>query len=91
MSILKFKHDMNWEEKAKANPLYAVMSSEKFLDQDSDIETWSDEDWQQNGGDGTYMERLRWVGVGAGFTMAVRFRVITDKYISLRQVRIRAQ
>jgi SAM-dependent methyltransferase len=41
----KFKHDMDWEEKAKRNPLYAVMSHQEiFAEKDADPGKWTKED-----------------------------------------------
>jgi SAM-dependent methyltransferase len=41
----KFKHDLSWEEKAKKNPLYAVMSAnETFAEKDADPTKWTKED-----------------------------------------------
>ncbi len=39
-----FKDDLSWEEKARQNPLYAVMSAEQFADKNADPDTWSAED-----------------------------------------------
>jgi SAM-dependent methyltransferase len=41
----KFKDDLTWEEKAKRNPLYAVMSAnETFAEKDADPAKWTKED-----------------------------------------------
>lgn len=53
--------------------------------------TWSNENWKQNGGGASYVSRLRWVGIGSGFGVSFWFRCVSDKYISLRSIRIRAQ
>jgi SAM-dependent methyltransferase len=37
----------SWEEKARKNPLYAVMSSETFEDKGPDIAAWTEEDLQK--------------------------------------------
>ncbi|MCC7202799.1 MAG: class I SAM-dependent methyltransferase [Nitrospirae bacterium] len=39
-----FRHRLSWEEKAKQNPLFAVMSAEQFADKSSNPEDWSAED-----------------------------------------------
>jgi SAM-dependent methyltransferase len=41
----KFKKDISWEEKAKINPLFAVMSSEDFVNVGA--EKWTDEDLEK--------------------------------------------
>src|SRR5437867_1812337 len=40
----RFKLDMTWEEKAQANPLYAVMSVPDFKARSGDPAEWSEED-----------------------------------------------
>jgi SAM-dependent methyltransferase len=41
----KFKDELSWEEKAKKNPLYAVMSAdERFAEKGSDPADWTEED-----------------------------------------------
>jgi SAM-dependent methyltransferase len=41
----KFKHDLSWEEKARRNPLYAVMSANDiFAEKSSDPSAWTKED-----------------------------------------------
>jgi SAM-dependent methyltransferase len=41
----KFKHDLSWEEKAKKNPLYGVMSAnETFAEKDADPAKWTKAD-----------------------------------------------
>jgi SAM-dependent methyltransferase len=40
----RFKAELNWEEKAQSNPLYAVMSVQQFKDRDANPENWTDED-----------------------------------------------
>jgi SAM-dependent methyltransferase len=43
----QFKHELSWEEKAKRNPLYAVMSADdRFAEKSSDPSDWTDEDLQ---------------------------------------------
>ncbi|MDP3880104.1 MAG: class I SAM-dependent methyltransferase [Dehalococcoidales bacterium] len=40
-----FKHDLTWEEKAKLNPLYAVMSqSDWFKNKNADVSSWTEDD-----------------------------------------------
>ncbi len=54
-------------------------------------ETWSMEQWQQSGGNGSYTARTKWTGcLGAAFGMAFRFTVSCDQYISWRSFRVRA-
>jgi len=40
----QFTEGMSWEEKAPTNPLYAVMSAEKFSGSGGDPSSWSEED-----------------------------------------------
>ncbi len=40
----KYKTEMTWEEKAQANPLYAVMSINEFKSRGGDAQEWSQED-----------------------------------------------
>lgn len=54
-------------------------------------ETWSQEQWQQAGGNGSYSARTKWTGLGAAFGMAFEFTVSCDQYISWRSFRVRAQ
>jgi hypothetical protein len=53
--------------------------------------TWSLEDWQQAGGDGTYAGRTRWVGLGAAYGIAPWFRLVASQFASWRMVRMRAE
>lgn len=53
-------------------------------------ETWSQESWQQVGGNSTYAARTRWTGLGSGYGMAFKFTVVCDQYISWRRFRVRA-
>ena len=53
--------------------------------------TWSDEDWQEVGGNGSYEGRNRWVGLGSGYGIAFWFRTVSDRYVSWRGGRFRAQ
>lgn len=54
-------------------------------------ETWSTEEWQQSGGNGSYTARTKWTGLGAAFGMAFKFTVSCDQYVSWRKFRVRAQ
>ena len=53
--------------------------------------TWSEEWWQQAGGNNTYAARTRWVGLGSGFSLTLWFRIVCNQYISFRSVRLRAE
>jgi hypothetical protein len=53
--------------------------------------TWSQELWQQAGGDYSYGGRTRWVGLGAAYGLAIWFRIVCNHYISWRSVRVRAK
>ena len=50
-----FKHKLSWEDKAKENPLFAVMSAERFADKGSNPEDWSAEDLQAFFAKGQFM------------------------------------
>jgi len=39
-----FKKNLSWEEKAQRNPLFAVMSSEQFVEKGSNPDEWTEED-----------------------------------------------
>jgi hypothetical protein len=54
-------------------------------------ETWSNEMWQQAGGNSTYAARTRWVGLGSAFGISLWFRVVANQYVSWRSVRMRAR
>jgi len=54
-------------------------------------ETWSFEDWQQAGGNGSYEGRTRWVGLGAAYGLALWFRTVAIQSISWRMVRLRTE
>ena len=64
----KFRQELTWEEKAKQNPLYAVMSAEQFADKTGDPSTWTQEDLAMffAKGQAMYENYLRPVMVGAG-------------------------
>ncbi len=53
--------------------------------------TWSQEQWQKSGGDGTYAGRTRWVGIGSAFGFAFWFRIVASQYVSWRLVRLRME
>jgi SAM-dependent methyltransferase len=43
----EFRAELSWEEKARRNPLFAVMSSPEFAEKSGDPGTWSPEDMQR--------------------------------------------
>jgi hypothetical protein len=53
--------------------------------------TWSLEDWQQVGGNGSYEGRTRWVGLGAAYGFCFWFRIVAAQYISWRMLRLRME
>ena len=50
-----YKHKLSWEDKAKENPLFAVMSAEQFKDKGADPNDWSAEDLQAFFAKGQFM------------------------------------
>lgn len=54
-------------------------------------ETWSQELWEQAGGNGSYAARTKWTGLGSAFGMCFSFTVVADQYVSWRGIRVRAQ
>jgi hypothetical protein len=53
--------------------------------------TWSYEDWQQVGGNFSYEGRTRWVSLSAAYGISFWYRTVSDKYVSWRMQRLRAQ
>lgn len=53
--------------------------------------TWSQEEWQQVGGNSSYAARTKWTGLGSGFGMCFKFTISCNQYISWRKFKVRAQ
>jgi hypothetical protein len=53
--------------------------------------TWEPEQWQQVGGNATYMGRTRWVGLGSAYSISLHFKIVANMYVSWRGVRLRLQ
>src|SRR5262245_20642901 len=64
----KFRQELTWEEKAQQNPLYAVMSDEKFAEKTGDPNTWTPADLEMffAKGQTMYENHLRPVLLSAG-------------------------
>lgn len=53
--------------------------------------TYSQEEWSPIESIYGYETRVRWVGLGSGYGLALRFKIAAKQYISWRMVRVRAE
>ena len=54
-------------------------------------QTWSEEAQAVTGGDYSYETRVKFSGIGSGYSLSIKFRIIANQYISWRKIRIRAR
>lgn len=53
--------------------------------------TWGTEMWRKMSGNGSYVCRTRWTGLGASFGIVLWFRFVANQYVSFRSVRVYAE
>lgn len=53
--------------------------------------TWGTEMWRTQSGNGQYICRTRWTGIGSAFGIVMWFRFVANQYVSFRGVRVYAE